>query len=180
MNLKLTLAAGAALFAVTAASSALATSSLTVGDTLDLQYQFPNYGNTYNDSGPFTYTGPGQSLGTQYGITTVILSNNVVDFSESPGCGSGCYQTPANWNGPVLYDLTNGSAFNGWKVLSDTVGITGYVAGNGVVGVNWQGVPVQGSVLVGVPEPGVWAMMLVGLGAIGGAMRSTRRRAVLA
>lgn len=30
----------------------------------------------------------------------------------------------------------------------------------------------------GVPEPATWAMMLLGLGAIGAAMRATRRRAV--
>lgn len=35
---------------------------------------------------------------------------------------------------------------------------------------------VNGSVLDAVPEPATWALMLLGLGVIGGAMRSSRRR----
>jgi hypothetical protein len=38
----------------------------------------------------------------------------------------------------------------------------------------------QSQITGGVPEPAVWAMMLMGFGAIGGAMRSARRRAASA
>jgi len=33
------------------------------------------------------------------------------------------------------------------------------------------------NLVLGVPEPGTWAMMLVGFGALGGAMRASRRKA---
>lgn len=38
------------------------------------------------------------------------------------------------------------------------------------------GVALLDTAIAGVPEPATWAMMLVGVGAIGGAMRSTRRK----
>lgn len=36
------------------------------------------------------------------------------------------------------------------------------------------------SITSGVPEPGTWAMMLLGIGAVGGAMRSSKRKSKLA
>ena len=142
-----------------------AAADIKLGDILDLQYNFTDLGSVWQDPGPFTFTGAGQSLLTQDGFTTVVLSNNVVAFEESPGCGPGCWQTPANWNGPVLFDQSNPTAFAGWRVLSDTVGITSAYLTPGAIGVNWQGVPVQGAVTVGVPGPiaGAGLPALVGL-----------------
>jgi hypothetical protein len=51
---------------------------------------------------------------------------------------------------------------------------TGYATG--LISDNGQ----QSQITGGVPEPAVWAMMLMGFGAIGGAMRSARRRAAAA
>jgi hypothetical protein len=170
-------AASAFMAVVATASFAHAGSTLAVGDTLDVQYNFPGYGDVYSDSGDFTYTGAGQSISTQSGLTTVILSDDQIVFSDA-GCADGCEQTPSGWNGPVVFDLSNGSAFDGWKVLSDTVGITSSVLGGGVAGVNWQGAfPNGGEVVVGgaVPEPTTWAMMLVGFAGLGAAMRSRRK-----
>jgi len=59
--------------------------------------------------------------------------------------------------------------------LKDTVGITSSALSGGSIGVNWQNVPVQGEVIVGVPEPETYALMLAGLAGMGLAVR--RRRA---
>jgi hypothetical protein len=56
-----------------AAGPASATTLLTVGDTLDVQYLFPDLGSIIQDSGDFTYTGPGQTISTQFGFTAVVL-----------------------------------------------------------------------------------------------------------
>jgi hypothetical protein len=177
MNIKAILAGGVALAAITAATvPAGATTLLTVGDTLDVQYNFPAYGDVYNDSGDFAYTGPGQTISTQFGYTAVVLSNSQIAFQDT-GCSGGCEQTPSSWNGPVVFDLSNGSAFNGWSVTFDGVGITSSVLGGGVAGVNWQGAfPNGGEVIVssGVPEISTWTMM--GLGFAGLAFAGYRSR----
>lgn len=163
--------------AVALACAGHAAASINVGDILDVQYHFPSLGTVYSDSGPFAYTGPGQTIGTQDGISTVILDGNHVVFSESPGCGEGCTQSNASWNGPVVFDLTNLTAFSGWTVWSDTVGITGSFISGGEIGVNWQGAPVLGDVVVGAPEPAAWALMLVGFAGLGAGVRARRKTA---
>jgi hypothetical protein len=152
-------------------ATANATSSLTVGDSLTLEYMFPFYGNNIQST-TFTYSGAGQTVTTQFGITTLdIVGNGTIAFQESPGCGNGCYQTPASFNGPTLIDNSNGSAFTGWNVVSDTVGISSSTIGGGVAAVNWQGQPVQGEVVLsgvsGVPEASTWVMMLAGFAGLG-------------
>ncbi len=164
--------------AVTAPASA--TTLLAIGDTLDVQYLFPDLGSIQNDSGEFTYTGPGQTISTQFGITAVVLSNSAIAFQDT-GCSDDCQQTPASWNGPAVFDLTNGSAFNGWVVSYDGVGITGSILGGGEAAVNWQSAfPNGGEVIVstGIPEPSTWAMMLIGFAGLG--FMSYRQRQKLA
>jgi len=166
------LAAAIVVGAASLVAPGIASANLTVGDTLVLEYNFPDYGTVYNTSGPFTYTGAGQAVDTQYGITTTFLNDGMVVFSDH--CGSGCSQTPANWNGPVLFNLSNSSAFSGWWVASDTIGITSYVIAGDHIGVNWQGRDANGQVVL-VPEPETYALMLAGLAGMGLAVR--RRRA---
>ena len=168
MNFKSALLAAALGALVLLPATANASSSLTVGDSLTLEYWFPSSGNVV-ESTTFTYIGAGQTVLTQGGITTLeILSDNSIAFQESPGCGSGCLQTPADWNGPALIDNSNSSAFTGWHIYSDTVGITSSSIGGGVAAVNWQNALVQGEVvLTGVPETSTWIMMLAGFAGLG-------------
>jgi hypothetical protein len=154
-----------AAVAATMAGVSSARATIAVGDTMDLQYQFPDFGSVYQDSGAFAYAGAGQSLDTQFGITTVVLNDNQVEFVDH--CGAGCNQTGSSWNGPVLFDNSNSSAFAGWHVLSDTIGITSSYLTGGAIGVNWQGVSANGEVVVGVPETSTWAMMLGGFALLG-------------
>ncbi len=161
----------AANFAVVAPAYA----AISINDVLVVEYLFPDQTTVYQESGTFLYTGAGQTISTQSGYSSIILSDYSVIFSESPGCGDGCVQSPADFNGPVLFDLTNTSAFTGWVLLSDTVGITSSILDGGEIGVNWQGAVVQGQSVIGaVPEPSVWAMMVVGFASVGFALRHRR------
>jgi len=169
MALKSVLAGASVALALAATVPAnAATTSLTVGDSLTLEYWFNEPGQSI-ETQTFNYTGPGQTQLMQFGISTLdILSNNEIAFEESPGCGNGCTQTAADWNGPVLFDNSNGVAFSNWAIISDTVGITSSLIAPGEVGVNWQGVPVQGEVLVGAtPLPSTWTMLIAGFVGLG-------------
>jgi hypothetical protein len=172
MNLKSVAVPAIVLSALGGAAASPASAMISIGDTLDVTYDFRALGIIYDDSGDFTYTGPGQSLTIQFGLTTVFLDDNEVAFAQTPGCGVGCTENVASWNGPVMTDLTNANAFSGWHVLADTVGITSSYLTPSAVGVNWQGAAVQGEVVVGVPfvgvpEPSTWAMMALGFLGLG-------------
>jgi opacity protein-like surface antigen len=185
---KFMIATAAATVILAAASHADAT--IAIGDMMDIQYIFPSSGMVNEDSGPFTYTGPGQTIGTQYTVgadgpfegTNVVLNSDSIDFSDAPSAYWSEYGS--DWNGPVVIDLTNSAAFEGWRVLSDNVGITGYSLGGGSAGVNWQGAVIgwePDDVLVGVasvPEPATWALTLMGMAGLGAGLRGRRRSAL--
>ncbi len=181
------------LFAVSTANAT--TTSLTVGDSLTLQYWFPTQ-LTVVETQTFTYTGPGQTVPLQVeqdsGFVQSaldIISNNQIAFREI-GCSFGqCIQnpTPTGWNGPVLFDNTNSNAFSDWGVISDTlgspplgqpdpsvVGITALLVAPGEIGVNWQHVVLEGEVFLGggsdlqaTPLPAALPLFASGLSALG-------------
>ena len=159
--------------ASTLAAPVVARAALTVGDHLYFEVDSPTLGSIANNGGPFTYTGPGQVASAW--ITSVTIYDDHVVFSQINGCGGVCYNNGAawDWNGPVLIDTSNGSAFSGWTVRSDTVGIRSSYNSGGAVGVNWGGAAVtnEGKVVVGVPEPEIYALLLAGLAGLGVATR---------
>jgi hypothetical protein len=187
----------AALAVLSSASAASATTTaLTVGDSLTLEYWFPSQ-HAVHETQTFTYTGPGQTVLFQFqnggGVDPEsaldILSNTQIAFREI-GCSFGqCIEnpTPTGWNGPVLFDTTNGNAFSDWVVISDTlgspplggndpsvVGITSLLVAPGEIGVNWQHVVVEGEVILGggsdlvvTPLPAAFPLFATGLGALG-------------
>lgn len=69
-----------------------------------------------------------------------------------------------------------GDAYAGGKLLSNWSGIYSNCQGaSNNCDLNFR---VTGEILAAaVPEPSTWAMMILGMGAVGGAMRRTRRRA---
>jgi hypothetical protein len=113
----------------------------------------------------------------------VFIGSSSVEFSNDqpppPQDFSG-----SSFNGPILLDVSNSSAFTGWKVVSEfALGfgdpewpfITSLYMTPGALGVNFAGQPyLFQDVVFAAPEPSTWAMMLAGLAALGFA---TYRRA---
>jgi len=186
---------GLSVLLFTVGTANATTTTLTVGDSLTLEYWFPSQHALF-ETQTFTYTGPGQTVPFQFqsgGLNPQsaldILSNTQIAFREI-GCSFGqCIEnpTPTGWNGPVLFDTTNGNAFSDWVVISDTlgspplgapdpsvVGITSLLVVPGEIGVNWQHVVVEGEVTLGggtnlqaTPLPAALPLFASGLGALG-------------
>ena len=168
-GMKLRFFYAAAVLVAIAASPAAAHAEIVIGDTLDVQYTYPNIGTVNSDPGNFTYTGAGQSVFSA-GITTVFLSDNQVVFANDNGGLIGQPFSSSSFNGPILYDLTNGSAFAGWGVTSATQPYTSAYLTNSGIGVNFEGqIYNGGSVTISgaVPEPSTWAMMVLGFAGVG-------------
>ena len=173
--MKFAILASAIALAVTAPASA----TIHIGDMLNIQYRFPTLGSIFADSGNFMYTGVGQTV-VSAGITAVILGGNSVEFANNQGFNGAVFSSSSN-NGPVLTDLTNGSAFSGWTVTSFTQPYTSANLGNSAIGVNFAGQTYNGgSVTISgaVPEAATWALMIVGFGMVG--VTARRRAAAVA
>ena len=85
--------------------------------------------------------------------------------------------TPLNTNG-VLFEGGSGAIYNLWSNGGPSNAANGefYTYGGPVPSFD-----AHGTLSVGpVPEPAAWAMMLVGFGALGGALRYSRRKQALA
>jgi hypothetical protein len=158
----------AAVLVAIAASAAPAHAEIVVGDTLDVVYYYPNFGTVNGDTGNFTYTGAGQSVSSDT-LTTVFLSDNQVVFVNDNPSRAGETFFSSSFNGPILYDLTNGSAFAGWGVTSATQPYTSAYLTNSAIGLNFEGQIYGGSVTISgaVPEPSTWAMMILGFAGVG-------------
>jgi len=94
----------------------------------------------------------------------------IVYGSNSAGCGWFCAGASVNGFDENTHDLFNFGTYKYYDFYS--------------LGTSGNGAP--GNVLLGglvltpsVPEPGTWAMMLLGLGAIGAAMRRKRQRLLI-
>ena len=153
------------------------TTDLTIGDTLELEYAYPNVTTIFDTTGTFTYTGPGQTALINSGITELdILSNNQIEFLECGVDNGDCSQTAASYNGPLLIDLTNSNAFSDWGIQSSNAnGIVSLFLASGEIGVNWQDVGVwpapAGQVVLGevaaTPLPAALPLFATGLGGLG-------------
>jgi hypothetical protein len=90
-------------------------------------------------------------------------------FRAFSSCGlifGGCGQV--SWGSPSVFNFGNGGQFS--LALSDAeFGTPGNATVRGSFTLISDSAPA-------VPEPATWAMMLLGLGLVGGAMRSTKRR----
>jgi hypothetical protein len=166
------LLAGAVLAAALGATAAQA--AIAVGDTIDITYLYPDTSSVYQDNST-TFTGAGTTLPIIYTGTASFDADSITLTQNNNWA-----YNPASFNGVKLTDLTNPNAFNGWGVLPSTT-MTGFSesSSGGSLYVNWQGVNTftGATVVLGaaVPEPATWAIMLLGVAAIGAAMRSGRK-----
>lgn len=124
---------------------------------------------------PVTFTSDGLAVGLGNGVgnsfTAVVASEFFRSFS-STGSGSVLATRPGNFAA-----IVGGSAGSGYVVANgidwaDSFGSTG--SANGQVLLN--SLSIRGNVTGAVPEPATWAMMLLGFGFVGGAVRTAKRR----
>ena len=173
--MKIALLASAIALAVAAPASA----AINIGDILNVEYRFSDLSTVFATTGNFVYTGAGQTV-VSAGITSVILGTNSVTFSNNQNLIGASFTTAAN-NGPVLTNVTNGSAFSGWTVTSFTQPYTSAVLSGSAIGVNFSGQVYNGGTVTisgAVPEVSTWTMMIAGFGMIGFAAR--RRKVAVA
>ncbi|HEV2596658.1 MAG TPA: PEPxxWA-CTERM sorting domain-containing protein [Sphingomicrobium sp.] len=142
-------------------------------------YSFSYSAGTYTGSGTLTVDGSGNITG----ISGTANGNNIVGLSS--------YASADN----LLYDGSNGTSawldYSGlsFSTLANTFGIGN--TGGGDYGVTDMASNPAGtccgshpaqlniSAIAAVPEPATWAMMLIGFGGMGFAMRGRRRQQTL-
>jgi hypothetical protein len=175
-------AAATAALALSAASAQAATQVFNFTDNVDKIFAFgsfsvddtPNALGTYNITGvtgTVIDAGPASPIVDQ--IQGIIGDPNTPDPVINFGF---IYDnvTPLNTNG-VLFSGMSNAIYNLWS----NGGTSGELYTYGLSGV--PAFDAHGTLSVGsVPEPSTWAIMLMGFGALGAALRSGRRRLVLA
>ena len=157
------------------------------GSTLNYQYYFADSGTPYPaaDNGSFV-VGPGlevTDVSDERATLDISGTNIFIDFLNSSNW------TPADFNGWVLSDETDNLAAILGVSIDPATNMSGFslsnisFTGDSII-VNWQGLSFTDTTVVSlnvvfgaaaVPEPGTWAMMLLGFGAVGVALRRGRK-----
>ena len=157
------------------------------GSTLNYQYYFADSGTPYPaaDNGSFV-VGPGlevTDVSDERATLDISGTNIFIDFLNSSNW------TPADFNGWVLSDETDNLAAILGVSIDPATNMSGFslsnisFTGDSII-VNWQGLSFTNTTVVSlnvsfgdaaVPEPGTWAMMLLGFGAVGVALRRGRK-----
>ena len=157
------------------------------GATLNYQYYFPNSGTEYlaADNGSFV-VGPGlevDNVSDDRATLDISGSNIFIDFISNSNW------TSTTFNGWVLSDETDSLAAILGVSIDPASNLGGFSMSNisftnDSITVNWQGLNFTDSTVLSlnvafgnsaVPEPGTWAMMLLGFGAAGLALRLGRK-----
>ena len=176
-----------ALGALALAASSAAGAQSFDGATLNYQYYFPNSSTPYPaaDNGSFV-VGPGievDNVSDDRATLDISGSNIFIDFI------SNSVWTTETFNGWILSDQSDSLAAILGVSIDPASNLAGFSLSNisfteNQIAVNWQGLSFTESTILSlnvtfgstaVPEPGTWAMMLLGFGAAGFALRRGRK-----
>ena len=160
------------------------------GSTLNYQYYFPNITTPYAnaDNGSFI-VGPGTevtNIADNRGTMDIGGTNIFIDYTSQSGW------TSSSFNGWILSDQTNSLSSILGVSINPATNMAGFSLANlswtaDSITTNWAGLAFDSNTVVSldvafspntgaVPEPSAWAMMLIGFGFVGGAMRARRRQ----
>jgi hypothetical protein len=178
VNIKAILAGAAAGACVilSAATAQAATEVFTFTDNVDgifAQGAF-NVADTANAHGTFDITGVTGTVTTDFGAPAVDVIQGLIGSPNTPDPTNNfgfIYDdvTPLDVDG-VLFSGMSNAIYNLWS----NGGTSGELYTYGLPGV--PAFDARGTLSVGsVPEPSAWAMMIMGFGALGGALRAARR-----
>jgi hypothetical protein len=119
----------------------------------------------------FEAVGSPSTFGLQTIYGTGGLPFNAIPFNLSPSNGSGSFVVNLAANTSYTFGLFNFGNVSGGSSGDDETPAFGLNEEKSALAIfDWR--IVSGA----VPEPGTWAMMILGFGVIGGALRSARRR----
>jgi PEP-CTERM motif len=158
----------AVLFLSTAGS--VATAGTILGDTVTIEYLYPDSATLYGLSATGTVTPTGVTLNLFGEVSVTVFGNDV----QMIGTGGGTYSAAA-FNGVSVQDITNPSAFTGFSVdAATTIGgfnLSDIAISGGLLYINYEGLPAPTGALAqvdftssaSVPEPGTLPLLTVGL-----------------
>jgi hypothetical protein len=179
------LAAGASIIAISSISSAanahmvqFGWKETSTGTVLYAEHWHGNLSSAYSDNGGLHITDV--SNGTSITAQWVQVLNNTstaslgLTGSQCDPQNAGC-NTEQNWMVTNAIPLGNGvyDFFTGTNCCVDTMGSPVRVT---VTGITNTGGGINNPIPGGVPEPSTWAMMILGFGLTGAAMRSRRTK----
>lgn len=155
-----------------------------------VDYSFGNVEGIFNDGGPHALCGISSTgtcnlltavdgrivvLGTtDQGLTNFI---NILAGFSSPGALT---LSVFDQGGNLLQTATGAGSLGPFSVTRSAFDIASFrIGGNDTFGVRSVAIETPMGAVGAVPEPGTWAMMLLGFGAIGGALRRRRKPQLL-
>jgi len=176
----LTAAAAAAAFAVAPAASAttfpFGTAPFTgsAGPNGTFAANFGNSGiasGAFSDSFTFTLPTNGLGSGTVSTSASIFGSPNDLDFTSVTINNMAATLTKLN---DGLFEVAFANMVPITAGQLNTLTVTGFSRGNGAYGGQLSFIPTAAA----VPEPAAWAMMILGMGVVGFAMRRSRKAKV--
>ena len=152
--------------------------SVTTNNVDIISYQ--TYGPAPKNGGSYglDLVGYGSTGAIGQSISTIAGQKYNVSFDYSSNPGISDPTAIVTFNGTTLGSVTGGTGWQAFNGVFTGTGSPDTFALSETFGGNNGGVFLDNISISAVPEPSTWAMLLLGFGAIGWAMRSNRRRLI--